>query len=228
MRDLRGLIDVFIVTNGRETFPYALKCLQEQKDVLFDLTVIENKKWINACNKCLNSSPSPFYVRVDDDMFLHNSAIDFFSYLMNKDDNSNNVIVNCKLWEPGRKRVISGIKMYNRNLTHKVGFKLDKRGKVDKLFRKKATKLGFSYGGDKNSVVGIHAACSLEENMKYVKLRGEENDKTFAAKMKDLKALDTASKVVSLENQVDLLYTEVAKKNVKLKSRFNDFLKGKE
>lgn len=226
MKDLRKIIDVFIITNGRKSFPYALKCLQEQKNVVFDLKIIENEKWIDACNKCLNNSVFPFYIRVDDDMFLHNRAIEFFSHLMENGDCSNKVIINCKLWEPGRKRVISGIKMYNRALTKKTGFKLDKRGKVDKLFRKKSAKLGFSYSGNKNSVIGIHAACSLAENMKYVKLRGENNDKTFSDKIKDLKALDKASRVLTFEKQVDLLYTEVLKENNRLKSRFNNFIKG--
>jgi len=224
--NLKGLIDVCIITNGRKSYPYALKCLEDQENVVFNLKVIEHMSWIDACNECLNSSNSPFYVRVDDDMLLHPRALEFFNYLRTTDDNTNNVIVNCKLWEVGRRRMISGIKMYNRSLTKEVGFELDKRGKVDKIFRKNSDIKGFKNGGASQSIIGIHAALSIEENMKYVKLRGEDKDIAFKEKRRDLIELDRAFKRVSLLSQVDLLSSEVVQENHKIKSRFSKFLRG--
>lgn len=182
MIDLRGKLDVFLITNGRSSFPYALAHLESQEGVEFDLQIVRNLPHLKAYKACQQRGEAPFYLRVDDDMFLHPRAVAYFNHLAT-DLGKNTIMAYARLWEPwGRDDrgrtiyVIDSVKMYQRSLAAKTGFRVNASGRVDKLFKQDSQKKGFAYEGHKCSVVGIHAACSIEENERYAKLRGEKRE----------------------------------------------------
>lgn len=230
MIDLRGKLDVFLITNGRSSFPHALARLESQEGVEFDLHVVRSLSHSKAYRACLKGSEAPFYLRVDDDMFLHPCAVAYFNHLITGLDKKT-VMAYARLWEPwGRKfrgrtiRVIDSVKMYRRSLAAKIGFRADARGRVDNLFKYTALKKGLVCEAHKDSVVGIHAACSIEENEQYAKLRGENRN---LRKENWMHFDDVYSKMPFTEQSIKA-GADLVKLNKKMKSGFYKFLKGED
>jgi hypothetical protein len=221
--DLTDCFDVFVITNGRASFEYVIKSLEEQKNVKFNLHIIRDMKWIDACNSCLKHSSLPFYLRLDDDMILHPMAIHYYYHVLKQGIASNVVVYGSILWEPWNKRVCNIAKLYNRDLTSKVGFEVDSRGKVDKIFRKKSAKIGFKILKD-SSVVGIHAACSFDDNYRYSQLRGEINDPTFKIRHKEIIYLDKILNKTPLNKQLEMANKDLYKFNKKNNTLFAKFI----
>lgn len=223
--DLTNNFDVFVITNGRASFKYVIKSLERQKNVKFNLYIIKDMKWIDACNTCLEYSDLPFYLRLDDDMILNPMTIQFFDCLVKTKLQDNGVIYCLKLWEPWNNRLCNKVKVYNRELTKKVGFEVDNRGKVDKLFKKGAQNKGYKIIGDKTSAIGIHAACSFDDNMRYIKLRkGERNRPDFEIRRKEIIYLNEVLKETPLDKQLEMADKDLYKLNKKNNTWFSRFI----
>ena len=228
MIDLRGKLDVFLITNGRSSFQYALAHLEGQEGVEFDLHVVRDLPHSKAYRACLKGGESPFYLRVDDDMFLHPCAVAYFNHLA-VGLGRKTVMAYARLWEPwGRKfrgrtiRVIDSVKMYRRSLAAGIGFRADARGRVDNLFKYTALKKGLVCEAHKDSVVGIHAACSIKENERYAKLRGENR----SLRKENRLHFDDVYRKMPFTEQAAKAGADLVKLNRKMKSGFHKFLKG--
>ena len=68
MIDLEGMIDIFIITNGRSTYEYCKKSVDNQKDVKFKINIIRDMDWQSAHEELLRTCGSKFALRVDDDI----------------------------------------------------------------------------------------------------------------------------------------------------------------
>lgn len=226
MIDIKKEMEVFIITNGRSSFQYVKKSIDNQKNVLFNYNIVENLNWIDACNECLHFSNIPFYLRVDDDMILHPLAVSYYYYLIKNQNTSNSIIINCKLWDFSRNQTISSLKLYNRSLTKNIGFEIDERGKVDRIFKKKSNSKKYIYGGDKYSIVGIHASCPIEENMKYAYLRGEDKSKDFNLKLEHFLSSSKYLKNHDLKYQSDISENSIFSKNIEYNTNFSKFING--
>jgi hypothetical protein len=167
--------DIFIITNGRSTFKYALESAEKQKSDV-RIVVIENMKWVDALNRCLELCQSEFYLRQDDDMFIHPLCVKYLLYKARKTINIGAYI--CKLWEDWSGRPGGYIKLYNTAATRKVGFKANKLGKVDKPFFKKMSKTKYRAIKD-DSLVGLHACGTIEDEENYRKLWLNQNAKVY-------------------------------------------------
>ena len=223
--DLTTFMDVFVITNGRASFEYVVKSLQAQKNVKFNFHIIKDMKWIDACYTCLNYSDTPFYLRLDDDMILHPRTIEFFNYFTRAKMRDDAVIYCLKLWEPWNKRLGGKVKVYVRKLTKEIGFETDSRGKVDKIFIKKSRQKNYKIIGDKTSAIGIHAACSFDDNYRYSELRGELNDPTFKIRHKEIIYLNEVIKHTPLGKQLKLADKDLFKLNKKSNTLFYKFIK---
>jgi hypothetical protein len=172
--DLNNIIDVFIITNGRSTFPYCIKSVESQIGVKFNLAIIRDMEWQAAHERILKKCKSKFALRVDDDMLLHPMALRFM-YECVKDQNDRIALRGWRLWEPWSNKVCKGIKVYNYKAAKKIGFKLDHLGKIDKPFTKNAEKAGYKIKYTRD-VVAIHSCGDFEEHLKYWEMRGEAKD----------------------------------------------------
>ena len=223
--DITKLMDVFLITNGRKSFEYVLKSLERQKDVKFNLNIIRDVKWIDACNACLEHSDLPMYLRLDDDMILHPMALQFFNHFVNNRLQDDAVIYCLKLWEPWNSRLANKVKVYVRKLTKEIGFETDDRGKVDKIFIKNSKRKKYKIIGDKTSAIGIHAACSFDDNMKYIKLRkGERNRSDFEIRRKEIVYLDKVLKQTPLDKQLGMADKDLTRFNIERNTWFGKFL----
>jgi len=223
--DLTDYLDICVITNGRGSFKYVVKSLERQKNVKFDMTIFENMTWLDACNACLNYSNLPFYLRLDDDMLLHPLALHFFDYIIKNNDMENAVVCYYKLWEPWNKRLCGAVKVYNRELAKTIGFETDNRGKVDKIFKRKAGEKKYIYISNKKNAIGIHAACSFDDNMRYTKLRkGERNRPDFEIRRKEIIYLDKVLKETPLSKQFEMADRNLYELNRKNNTRFAKFV----
>lgn len=226
--DWTNFIDVFLITNGRGSFPYALKSIKRQKGIKFNLYILRNFKWIDACNIVMNYSNLRYAVRVDDDMLLNSHTFLFFNYLINKNKLKNVVMFHIKLCEPWNNRLANKVKVYNRKLTQNIGFQTDERGKVDKIFNTKRKNRGYKYSGDKKSFVGIHACCEAEDNSKYTKLFGWKYGRDLEIRKKEIIRLDKLFKKYPYKKQLKMANEYLLKANGKVNSNFYKLYSKKE
>jgi hypothetical protein len=216
-----NFLEVFIITNKRESFSYCYKSIENQSMKL-PVTVIEGMSFVDANNKALKDCKSQFYFRIDDDFILNKHTFSFMCKTLKKHKKRNNVIMyDARLWEDFTTKVIRGLKIYNSELTRKLGqFKANHLGKIDKIFKKRVEKSKFGTIRDRLSVVGIHACASWKEQLRYEELWTNnaevKHTKTTRSDMKRYKK--------SLSYQYDLSGDFLARLNKKRKSEFHRFL----
>ena len=217
-------LDVFVITNGRESYKYVIDSLTVQRDVNFKINIIKNEEWLNACNICLNHSNKKYYLRLDDDMILHPFALKYLDYMIENDKTKNAIMYYSRLWEPWNNRLCGSVKIYNRELSKTIGFKIDSRGKVDKIFKKKALEKGYKYVSDKTSAIAIHAACSFNDNYKYSQMRNEIDDPSFKIRNKEIIKLDRVYNKIPLSKQLEMANKDLYELNKKNNSDFYKFI----
>ena len=180
-----NLLEMFIITNGRSTFDLVLKSAREQT-VDISVTVIRNMKWIDALNQCLSESKSRFYFRVDDDVFLHPMAVEYYQYCLQNGKKTWGVY-ECKLWEDWTHKPAGSLKAYNTEIAREIGFHPNRFGKVDKVFSADLPKHGCKRVKD-NSMVGLHSCATVDDQKRYRKLWRDNNasvDKNIFSKTFD-------------------------------------------
>lgn len=158
-------LEIFVITNGRSTLPYVIRSLESQSTKR-PVTVIRDMQWIDALYKCVNLSESSFYIRVDDDMFLHRDAVAYYLHILNGNDVG---VYECKLWEDWTNKAAGSLKAYNTKVVRKIGFRTNRLGKVDKVFTQDLKKTKYKRIKD-NSMVGLHACSSVEDQKRYRQL----------------------------------------------------------
>ena len=89
MVDLDGKLEIFIITNGRATFPYCEESVLNQEQVKFKTTIHRDMKWLDANRRILDVCQSKFFARIDDDMILHPRAVRFMWECIQKQSKSN-------------------------------------------------------------------------------------------------------------------------------------------
>ena len=212
-------VEAFIITNGRSTFEYALKSLENQTPKL-KVTVLRDMKWVDALNECLSICSSDFYIRVDDDMFLHPSCVE---YMLKKAKKRKTLgVYICRLWEDWSRRPGGYVKLYKTRVARKIRFRVNRLGKVDKPFFKDLRRTNYKGIKDK-SLVGLHACGNREDEAHYRKLWLTQNATTHYDEPKEL---DRARKRYkkTIAQQYDLLKI-LKKKNKKYKTKFYGYTK---
>ena len=222
MIDLSGIIDVFIITNGRSTFDYCNKSVDSQKEVKFKKHIIKDMDWQSAHDYMLDNCSSKFALRVDDDMLLHPLALKFM-YKCVKNQKDDVALRGWRLWEPWSNKVCKGIKVYNHKIAKKIGFKLDNLGKIDKPFTANAENKGYKIKYTKD-VVAIHSCGEFEEHLKYWKMRGEHTGGNFKVKENWAKNL-IKDFSMDLQEQYDLNGEFIKEYNIKKGTDFGNFIK---
>lgn len=222
MIELAGIIDVFIITNGRSTFRYCDKSLRLQKDVVFEIKIIKDMDWQAAHDELLKKCKSKFALRVDDDMLLHPLALKFMHQCV-KNQKDDIALRGWRLWEPWSDKVCKGIKVYNTKIAKKIGFKLDHLGKIDKPFTKNAEKAGYKIKYSKD-VVAIHSCGDFKEHLRYWEMRGESDGPRFREKHKWAKDLMN-NYSLNLEEQYNLNKKFIPEENIRRMTKFGDFFK---
>lgn len=164
MRDL----EIFVITNGRSTLPYVMQSIEQQSSKR-PVTVIRDMPWVDALNKCVELSKSDFYLRVDDDMFLHQNAVAYYLHKLSSKKASTMGVFECKLWEDWTNKPAGSLKAYNTRAVRKIGFRANHLGKVDKEFAKDIQNTKYIRVRD-NSMIGLHACSSIEDQKKYREL----------------------------------------------------------
>lgn len=166
-------LEIFVITNGRKTFEFVMKSLNEQSQQR-RITVIRDMKWVDALNQCSKLCKSEYFLRVDDDMALHPYAVAYYISRIPRLRKQKTGVYVCKLWEDWSNKPAGGLRLYRHDITTKIKFRPSKLGKVDKVFRDDLQKHGWRQVKDQ-SVVGLHLLGSEEDQQKYRKLWRDKN-----------------------------------------------------
>ena len=166
-------LEIFVITNGRKTFPYVIKSLEAQSEKR-KITVVGDMLWIDALNECVKLSKSDFYLRVDDDMFLHPHAVAYYLQQVRKVKKLG--VYECKFWEDWSNKPAGSLKAYCTKVIKRVGFRPSKLGKVDKNFTHDLGATKFQRVKDK-SMIGLHACASIKDQKRYRSLWRDKNSK---------------------------------------------------
>ena len=164
-------MEAFVITNGRKTLDYTLRSIDEQT-LHIKTTVIRDLKWVDALNLCCRQATSDFYFRIDDDMFLHKLAFEYYCEAIKLHKNIG--VYECKFWEDWSSKPAGSLKLYNSSVVKKIGFRPNRLGKVDKTFAEDLSKTKYARIKDK-SMIGLHACASAEDQIRYRSLWKNNN-----------------------------------------------------
>lgn len=217
-------IEAFIITNGRSTFEYVQKALQEQS-VSIKITVIRDMKWIDAVNKCVKLCKSRFFIRVDDDMFLHPLYVEYvYNKIINYKRINRLAAYTCKLWEDWQSYIAGTVKVYQTaRIKDMNGFRANIMGKIDKPFEADRRKKNFIVIKDDRSVVGVHGMGTWEEQENYRSLWLKNNSKIKYSRPKSY--LRSQRKYKKTPYEQYLLAKNLRKLNKRNRSGFWKFMK---
>lgn len=158
-------IECFILTNGAGSALWAEKSLKAQT-VQCKITCVSGLDIVQAMESCLALSEAKYFIKVDDDMFLHPQTVNFMIDYTKKHGTLG--LYGFLIWEPWQKRTIKNIKIYNTDIARKIGFCKNDRGKIDRIFAKQIVEqFGRKHLHENKSVVAIHALRSLEDQIMY-------------------------------------------------------------
>ena len=114
-----------------------------------------------AMKYCTKNATCKFFAKLDDDMFLHPAALAFYDYFIR--ENQTLAMYGCRLWDVRTARTIQSFKMYNTKIAGKIGFKVDNKSRIDRVFLHELKTRQLRYYVDDWSVVGVHAHRSIED-----------------------------------------------------------------
>jgi len=214
-------LEAFIITNGRSTFDYVKRALEEQS-MDFKITVIRDMKWVDALNKCVELCESTHYIRCDDDFILHPLAIEFMWENISQKPMSAFCV--AKLWEDWTRKPVGGIKIYNRDIVADLGgFKASHLGKVDKIFKKRLDRSKYSTSGCGKSIVGLHACGEWKEQLRYEALWSSLAKSPYKKTTHDVMSKYTKS----VRQQFKMRKKFIENKNRSKKTDFYRFIKNR-
>lgn len=181
------MIDICLFTNGSTSFEYALRSVQAQT-VKTNIHIIENLSISEGIKKCLELCQSEYFMKVDDDMFLHPRTIEFFikSIPLYEKKNHTRKRRNLSICRQGRRHsqkvdmwgsclwefwkggvgLKHSIKAYRHSTASKHDWRTDARGKVDKVFLKYLNHNN-GIGNIDYSIVAVHALRDVESQKLY-------------------------------------------------------------
>jgi len=220
-------VEAFIITNGRSTFDHVLKSVQEQS-LDIKITVIRNLKWIDAVNECVRLCESKFFIRVDDDMFLHPLCTEYmYLQTVNNPKSARVAACACKLWEDWQSYVAGSVKLYQTDRVKDMGgFQANKMGKIDKPFEAMRKKKRLLVIKDAKSVTGIHGMGTWKEQERYRSLWLKNNSK-IKYKRSKVYLRNQRKYKKSPKEQYEMI-NNLRKLNKKRRSRFWRFIKNGE
>ncbi|MFW6130165.1 MAG: hypothetical protein ACOC56_03200 [Atribacterota bacterium] len=188
-----SFISAFIITNGRSSYKYCKKSIDNQKNISFKVSVISDVDWVDANNKILELCDTEYFLRVDDDYLLHPLAVSYtcndIAYMNKYFDPIKPTIYTWRLWDFIKKCENYGIKAYEFINAKNIGFRTSPemeiqkygyvRGKIDFVFGVNAKK---TYPRGKKSlwrvkrpsILGGIAFATLEEQLEYRRMRIEK------------------------------------------------------
>jgi hypothetical protein len=163
--------DVCIFTNGRSSFDYCLKSLEEQT-LKPNIHIIRDMTMIDGMNHIVESSKiKRHFLKVDDDFIFHSQAID---YIQNYKEWPERVSMRFwHLYDVAVEKKIESIKIYDKKACRRIGFSVNRSGRIDHNFLLRSRGKGFRCQKDM-SVIALHACSPKKEQLEYERLWREQ------------------------------------------------------
>lgn len=213
---------IFITTNGKTTYKFALKCLMKQS-LIFPIVKFKNMTKVDALCRGVDKCKTKYFIVCDDDMLLHHYSVEFMikTFIQQELVNEKLIMIEFPLWEHlSRKLCFGGIKIYRTKYVKDIGgFKANKNGKIDKIFQDTAKNYNYRIIRirKQHGLVSIHSIGTLAEQIYYSQLWGW--------KRHDYRKIKKYTS--SVKSQYGLTKQFLYKLNQKRKSDFGNFMRKK-
>lgn len=159
-------LTAYIFTGGRSTFQWAYKSFEEQT-VSLPIHVYENMPLIDAMNDVLEKCPTRYFVKIDDDFFMHPRAIEYMSWCVlhaPEQKKKQTGLWEWRLFEHWSSSLIWSFKVYDSKRVRSLGgFSAAAQGRIDWRYEKAMEKAKLKREKD-YSVISIHAATPDKED----------------------------------------------------------------
>ncbi len=216
-------LTVFSLTNGRSTFEHSIRSLMDSSDLREQIAVLPNMQFLDAAAKCIEKCETPYFLKLDDDFFLHPQALAYMrDRVLAYPQPEELGIYYCHLWEDWTSRVRESIKIYNVQALRKIGgFQPDHLGKVDRTTLARLEQAGFKIVADP-SVVALHACGTWKEQLEYERLWSAAAGKSYQKPTHE--AMKNYCGTKSLDEQYDMRLGFLESVNRQLDTPFHKFL----
>lgn len=163
------MLTVFSFTNGRSTHKYSVDSLCG-----VDYVLLKDQEYKTALETCVNTCQTAFFLRLDDDMFLHPKALDYMIKVITQLKNVGMFI--WYLWEDYTQTIRQAIKVYRTEAMKRIGgFKFLPSGKTDMATLCALRNARWKIHED-NSILAIHARGTVEETIRYYNLWSKKSE----------------------------------------------------
>lgn len=171
-------LTAYIFTGGRATFEWAYKSF-EQQTVSVPIHTYRNMPLVKAMNDLLDNCPTRYFIKIDDDFFMHPRAIEYMTWcIFNATGKikSKAGLWEWKLYEHWSDTKPWSFKIYDANLARQFGgFQDAAQGRIDWKFEKNLMKKNFNRQQDQ-SVVSLHAASPfVDDQLSHEKFWTDNN-----------------------------------------------------
>lgn len=166
--NIKNSLSLFVVTNGRSSFQYANRSVEEQT-IKVPIHIIRDLPILQVMKTILNTCTTPYFMKVDDDFLLHKRGVEYMWSFLKSHESPMVAMYWWHLWENWSGNRIQSIKIYNKENTSKVGFLPDRQGRIDITFIGRVRKAGFGIVKE-GSMPAIHGCSPWKEQARYLQI----------------------------------------------------------
>jgi len=162
-----NFLDVYVISHKRDTLSYCLKCLAAQTYANIACVYIDIES-ADATNDIVQNTTAPFFLRVDDDMYLHKKAVAYINEVCR--DNKHSPMLAFKLYDTAlaSSSWCGTVKAYNTDVCRNYVFTDNGDWSLDHNFVTYLRQQNCKYYEDA-SVVGLHAHLAKADTEVYLK-----------------------------------------------------------
>ena len=211
--------DIYLCSHGRSSLPFAIKSI-EQQSVPITTHLFAYKELPDITNHACKTCKKDFFLRVDEDMFLHPRAVEFISYVCKKvvKNEPNVPMIPFMVYDVDSGKPIQSVKLYHTKIAKLHRFNDPGTWSMDNNFIYFLRDMCLHWKME-SSVVAIHASIPKAERDKYI-----NNMLSIYPQLHKLKSWPKNESVTSLEHQYNFREHTLNKSNQRGNTEFYRWL----
>jgi len=162
------LFDIYLCSFGRSSLPFAIDSI-EQQSIPVDTKLFAYEELCDIQNYACKNCKKPFFLRMDEDMFLHPKAVEFISHRCKEIVKATPIVpmIPFMVYDIDSRKPIQSIKLYKTAMASNHEFYDDGDWGLDINFIKFLNEKFLAWKME-DSVLAVHASIPKEERDKYI------------------------------------------------------------